>query len=241
MLILTYVNFLPIPWRFAILVDAWGDACAKKVDPPGLDFYGRPTEALWFHIDRHQRAVIAFFLSLACWMHIASVGFQCYYWPYIETQTWPGVVAINVPGALSIISAVTAGVLQARAEKKLIAEQPERFPPAIAKYLREAWSEWHSGTSGMVRAPSTRPASLPLACPNKPWNGGGGCIITRSPRRAEPEKDDRGQVCGVQGRLGGQGRGRGQVARADIYPGEMPSQPMPGHARGGRVGRRGHL
>ena len=111
-LILTYINFLPIPWRFAILVDAWGDACAKEVEPPGLDFYGRPTEALWFHIDRHQRAVIAFFLNIACWLHIVSVGFQCYYWPYIETQTWPGVFAINVPGGLSIVSVVTAGVLQ---------------------------------------------------------------------------------------------------------------------------------
>ena len=54
-ILLGYINFLPLPWRVAIGVDAvFPPKAAPRAsdDPPGvgLDFYGRPTEALWFHM-----------------------------------------------------------------------------------------------------------------------------------------------------------------------------------------------
>lgn len=149
LLILSYINLLPLPWRIAIFVDAWGDAWRKEIEPPGLDFYDRPTEAIWFHIPRHRRAVIACLLTLASVSHIVGCGFAIHpYWAYIETQTWPGAMAANFPGLVSIISMIAAGVLQGKAEGKLIREQPLRFPPAPTKWLFEAWREWRSGKSG---------------------------------------------------------------------------------------------
>ena len=43
MILLTYINVLPIPWRVAIGVDAWGDVFLShgKHEPPGTDFHGR--------------------------------------------------------------------------------------------------------------------------------------------------------------------------------------------------------
>ena len=148
MILLTYINVLPIPWRIAIMVDAWGDACRKEVEPPGVDFYGRPTEAVWFHIPRYDRARISFFLNSAYFWHINNLVFVLVYWEYIETQIWPGAFLINVPAVLSIGSVITAAVLQGKAEAKVIAAQPERFPPPPTKYVKEAIAEWRTGRTG---------------------------------------------------------------------------------------------
>jgi len=146
-IVLTYVNFLPIPWRIAILVDAIGDVIHP--DPAvGLDFYGRPTEALWFHISRLDRARISFFLNTAWFFHMINLVFILYYWNYIDTQIWPGAFLINMPALLSIGSVITGGVLQGKAEQKLIDAQPERFPPAPTKYIKEGFHEWRTGKSG---------------------------------------------------------------------------------------------
>ena len=51
-ILLTYINVLPVPWRIAIGVDAWGDVCRRGEEPAGWDFYDRPTESIWFHIPR---------------------------------------------------------------------------------------------------------------------------------------------------------------------------------------------
>jgi hypothetical protein len=60
MCLLTYINIMPLPWRIAIAVDAFGDTFTKRGrhEPPGLDLYDRPTDALWFHIPRGRRALI---------------------------------------------------------------------------------------------------------------------------------------------------------------------------------------
>ena len=150
MFLLTYINVLPIAWRVAIGVDAWGDVCLAhgKLEPPGVDFYDRPTEAMWFHIPRHRRALIALLLNLSYVGHISAVVCTVVYWEYIETQTWPGMFAINLPAMTSIITIITAAVLQGNAEARLIAEQPERFPPPMIKYIKEAVREWRAGKSG---------------------------------------------------------------------------------------------
>ena len=143
MAILTYVNLLPIPWRVAILIDACGDLIHPDREV-GLDFYGRPTEALWFHLPRYDRAKISLLLNCGYAAHIASFVSALYFWEYIETQIWPGAFAINLPGGLSILSIIAAGVLQGKAEVKLIEAQPQRFPPAASKYFWEAVAEWRS-------------------------------------------------------------------------------------------------
>jgi serine/threonine protein kinase len=164
MICLTYINFLPIPWRVAIGVDAWGDALTDRGrhEPPGLDFYGRETEALWFHIPRHRRALIALLLNLAWVSHMVAVGFCLGYWSYVASQTWPGALAINLPGIGSFVAIVSAGVLQSGDESKLIAAQPKRFPPAMSKILLDAFVAWKSGKSGKPLRQTVRDAFAEL-------------------------------------------------------------------------------
>ena len=61
-ILFSYINFLPIPWRLAILHHVY---CSKRGCRVGVDFYNRPTAALWFNIPVGRRKAIAVLLNLA--------------------------------------------------------------------------------------------------------------------------------------------------------------------------------
>lgn len=99
-IVFSYINLLPVPWRIAILMDALApnhrstvtdEAVEVEADPNevGVEFYGRPTEALWFHLPRHLRRNVAICLNIGWVAHYASLGAHIYYWKYWDTQTWP--------------------------------------------------------------------------------------------------------------------------------------------------------
>jgi len=154
--VITYVNCLPIAWRLAIMIDAWAEVVEAvtgidvdyRESGVGLDFYGRKTEAMWFHIPSAKRAIIASLLVFAIIFQVINLVFCLYFWPYIETQTSPGVLLINVPALFSIICQIAAGCIQSKEETKLITAQPDRFPAPVGKYLKEGFSDWKSGRSG---------------------------------------------------------------------------------------------
>ena len=150
----------------------------------GLDFYGRPTEALWFHIPRAKRVQIALLLNLSSASHLCSLGFALHYWPYLQSQIWPGVFAINVPGVGSLACMCFAGVLQGREESKLLESQPHRFPPALAKYLKEAFWEWKSGKSNkpLVATLEAKLAELHVLKDRNANSSGSGQGLLSSPR-----------------------------------------------------------
>lgn len=82
----SYINFLPIPWRLAILHHAF---CSRRSCADGHDFYGRPTTALWFNLPLHRRRVIAVLLNLAYAMHFGSFASHAVYQSYLEGQVRP--------------------------------------------------------------------------------------------------------------------------------------------------------
>jgi len=155
-IILTYINTLPFAWRVAIMVDALAEVAEqysgidldKREAGIGLDFYGRPTEAMWFHIDKGRRAVIALLLCLAVIFQVLNLVFAIIYWGYLKSQTWPGVFLINAPAFLSIVSQVSAALIQGAAEKALVEANPSKFPAPVATYLQQGWSDWRAGRSG---------------------------------------------------------------------------------------------
>ena len=55
-ILFSYINGLPIPWRLSIAAHLF---CSSRPSHEGVDFYGRPTEAIWFHIRRRTRQKIA--------------------------------------------------------------------------------------------------------------------------------------------------------------------------------------
>ena len=101
-----YVNLLPVPWTFAILVHAFfnrpGFNDGRAHD--GLDFYGRVTESLWFHLPLVDRKTIAMLNLLALLLQIPDCIFHMVFWQYLEIQLWPGILLTNLPlvGQLSM-------------------------------------------------------------------------------------------------------------------------------------------
>ena len=50
-----------LPWRVA---NVWHVSCSPRDCSAGLDFYGRPTNAIWFHIPRRPRIAILVLICL---------------------------------------------------------------------------------------------------------------------------------------------------------------------------------
>jgi len=103
---------------------------------------------MWFHIPSAKRASIALLEMFASLFQVLNCIFCLYYWPYLQTQTWPGSFLINFPVAISISCAIAAGIKLGKEEKKLVREQPERFPEPISAHLMAAFRKWKAGKSG---------------------------------------------------------------------------------------------
>ena len=139
----SYINFLPIPWRLAILHHS---TCTRRDNRVGHDFYGRPTRAVWFLIRLRWRQWIASLLNLAWIFHFFSLAGHLAYPTYREGQTSPGSLVQNVPFVASLLCQIGAVVLQSMEEKRLKKSLPRGEPrPQLTRYLREAWSTWRSG------------------------------------------------------------------------------------------------
>jgi hypothetical protein len=89
----SYVNTLTLPWRLAVL---W-HMCGHRSDEPGRDFYGRHTEAIWFHIPRRPRAAIISLLLSSSVAHVATQASRFVYHSYDLSGHRP---PANMPGAI---------------------------------------------------------------------------------------------------------------------------------------------
>ena len=70
-----YVNLLPVPWTISIFANAWFPR-PESADRNGVDFYGRPTLSLWFHLNRKTRKAIATMLLIALLFQIPDCAFR---------------------------------------------------------------------------------------------------------------------------------------------------------------------
>ena len=64
------------------------------------------------------------------------------YWSFLDGQTWPGAFAENFPFLLSITCAIAGGVMQGKAESRLMAANPELYPPRPSAFVLSAFSRW---------------------------------------------------------------------------------------------------
>ena len=151
--IFSYINLLTVPWRLSIAIEAFlGRPCAprshRQALPDGTDFYGRPCSALWFHLPRRQRRRIAALLNLSWIAHYASQVGHLVYWAHSAGQGTEGTLAQNIPFGLSVLSALSAGALQAHAEQCTRDAHPGKFPPVISEFIHaaraEAGARWHA-------------------------------------------------------------------------------------------------
>jgi len=136
----SYLNGIAIPWRVSILCHH----LSSRSSAPGCDFYGRPTEAIWFHIPQRPRAMIASFLCLSVFFHFATQATRLVWTSYEASNTMPGTAPVNITFGLSIIFAIAAGITQGGQEKKLQAMDPERYPPGLGHHFKEFYKKWRN-------------------------------------------------------------------------------------------------
>jgi hypothetical protein len=138
----SYLNGIAIPWRLSILLHH----LSRRSSKPGFDFYGRETEAIWFHIPEGKRLKIAIFLNLSVFFHFATQATRFVWTDYIgSNDPAAGMIPVNVTFVLSIVFAICGGVVQGGQEKKLMALNPEKYPPGLGKAAKDVFDAWRRG------------------------------------------------------------------------------------------------
>jgi len=143
----SYQNGMTIPWRLAIGFHASG--CGHGPWRLGTDFYGRPTDAIWFHIPRKPRLWITALLLAALVMHFSTQTCRVIWYSYYLSNDTLGTIPTNLTFFGSIVLAIAAGCIQDAQEKKLRAADKEagtqRYPPTVEEALKEAIKRWRAG------------------------------------------------------------------------------------------------
>lgn len=70
-----YINLLPVPWTFSTMANSFFPR-KEAVGKTGVDFYGRPTRSLWFHLPRHSRKTIATLNTVALLLQVPDCLFH---------------------------------------------------------------------------------------------------------------------------------------------------------------------
>jgi len=139
-----YLQICPLVWRLSILAHAFGGGRSSE---DGLDFYGRRTNVIWFHIPRRKRAQVAVANTVASFANIGGIAAHGVYWHYSQWMVMPSVGAFLTLGmmAFGIIPGIIGGVKQSKAEAKLCREHPHKFPPSVSTELKERIAMWRKG------------------------------------------------------------------------------------------------
>eukprot|EP00322_Chrysochromulina_rotalis_P005176 CAMPEP_0115831738 /NCGR_PEP_ID=MMETSP0287-20121206/2295_1 /TAXON_ID=412157 /ORGANISM="Chrysochromulina rotalis, Strain UIO044" /LENGTH=509 /DNA_ID=CAMNT_0003285097 /DNA_START=46 /DNA_END=1575 /DNA_ORIENTATION=- len=138
----TYQKALALPWRFAILHHAF---LSKRDLTDGTDFYGRPTEAVWFHIPLKWRKRIALLLMGDFGFHYLCQICHLIWYSYETSENPPGNIPTMITFLSSIACGISAGVSQGKQEELLHKQDPTRFPPNPMKYVGDALHKFRRG------------------------------------------------------------------------------------------------
>ena len=143
----SYQNGMTVPWRLAIGFHAAGIGHGPWKN--GTDFYGRSTDAIWFHIERKPRVRITALLLAALVMHFSTQTCRIIWYSYYKSNATLGTIPTNTTFAGSIILAIVAGCIQGAQEKKLKAADEangtRRYPPTVEDAVKDAVKRWRAG------------------------------------------------------------------------------------------------
>ena len=140
-------NFLAIPWRVAILHHVF---CSRRPSNVGLDFYGRPTTAVWFQISRTSRRYIAVLVNVAWMCQFLALAAHLQHQTYATSRLGSaGFIFQTVASGVSSSTLVLAVLIQIRAEERVMtqARKTAGLPPAPSLWrgLRVALQRWRAG------------------------------------------------------------------------------------------------
>jgi hypothetical protein len=119
----TWGALMDTPWRIANAVHLSDEHRSQE----GIDFHGRPTDLLWFCMERRDRIVLICLLFGNLASQFANQATRIVYPSFESTSTFPGNLWVNVFFVFAFVFAIAAGIYQGRCEGKLIKRDPERF------------------------------------------------------------------------------------------------------------------
>ena len=137
----TYISFFTLPWRVANAIHLMGIGSRKRSCEAGVDFYGRPTKGIWFHIPPRKRRWIVALLCGNFLCQYATQGCRFGWSSYPASQSLPGVVWINLTFVGSILCGMFSGILQGAAEGGVRKAKPGEFPPTPVDIAIQTWKE----------------------------------------------------------------------------------------------------
>jgi len=174
--IFTYSVLAPYPWRLAITLQLCSRRCASS--PVGVDFYGRPTEMVFFHIPRNTRVAIAVLLQVNTWVQLLHQTFHIV-WNNVQTYQAPAhqvLFILTIAG--SFVPGAVGALIQLMAESNLYEQHPGRFPPNLITVYRQLQQRHQQGESygALLREifrgkPQPATASTPLLAAAGPASG----------------------------------------------------------------------
>ena len=137
-----YINLLQLPWTLSIFANT---RCPRKGAPEvGVDFYGRPSESLWFNLPRSTRSLVAALLLFSLVAQTIALVFHLTWLSYLAGQTFPGALLQNVWVPLQLGAQIAASNVQAKAEARARLAHPGRFAPTIGTYIKQAFTRWRA-------------------------------------------------------------------------------------------------
>ena len=130
---MAYAAAVSLPYRAA---NALHLCCSHRSSTVGLDFYGRPTQDIWFHLPRGHRGAITVLLLGNCGAQFVNRGARCVYPTYESSHRMPGffwttgflLFAFLLQGVAAAYTAVLQGGLRKA--------HPDRFAPSPLERLR---------------------------------------------------------------------------------------------------------
>ena len=155
----TWSALLTMPWRLSnathLTYNTGRDSCNTCVGrlccaagkprscAPGLDFYGKPTEGIWFHIPTFHRRAIVSLLIVSTFAQVLAQAVRIVYNSYELSSSYPGSAWCNATFFTSMGAALTAAFYQslqaaaalAPAPAPTVAPAPTLAPtPTLAQY-----------------------------------------------------------------------------------------------------------
>jgi len=156
----TYGAIISLPWRFSNAHHLW---CSRRSSQPGRDFYGRPTDAIWFHIPTLHRKAITFILLVGPFAQFANQALRCIYYSYEAAEAEPFLMLFFF--LLSFACMFVGGAYQVLQERRL-RQQNATFPSGVFEDVGLLYRHWHHGIFHVIpgRVPSRQPQTYLMRC-----------------------------------------------------------------------------
>lgn len=134
-------------------VHLWGGARSCEA---GLDFYGRPTKGIWFHIPPRKRKIVVVLLNANAVFQYATQATRFAWSSFDASQAMPGVLWINLTFVSAIGCGIASGIAQGCVEGGVRKAKPGEFPPTPMDIALEAWRAERDRIRAEMRERSAR-------------------------------------------------------------------------------------